>query len=319
MRGAAENPDLPEEFYIELFFEDDELISRALAGNPTTPLDILRLLVDSQCELTKSRAEANLLARSGIEDRVNRAAAAPGDMRSTYSLESDSPQSIASNPCVPPSHLASFVSSKDQKVRLALAANPSLANEDIRRLAFDSDDSVRCALANRRDLPADVVRSLACDQSRFVRRILTENPTCTEEALKRLVSDSDVYVRERVAQRASLPARICSWILSDTDERVFLAFADNEGVPASIFAEAQRKFYIECLQGPASSSLKALLLLSQGCPAEVLSDICIPSSPEIQLALVLSPSCPSKLLSKLARDADPAVADIAAKRLSQAA
>ena len=78
MRGAAENPDLPEEFYIELFFEDDELISRALAGNPTTPLDMLRLLVDSQCELTKSRAEANLLARSGIEDRVNRAYAFRG-------------------------------------------------------------------------------------------------------------------------------------------------------------------------------------------------------------------------------------------------
>jgi len=193
-----------------------------------------------------------------------------------------------------------------------------LANEDIRRLAFDSNDTVRYALASRQDLPPDVIKALACDQSRFVRRILAENPTCTHEALKRLVSDSDVYVRERVAKLASLPPKICSWILSDTEERVFLAFADNDKIPASIFAEAQKKYYVECLQGQSPSSLKALLLLSQDCPIDALSDVCISSSSEIRLALALIPGCPFELLSELARDGDAAVASVAAKRLSQA-
>lgn len=317
-RGAAENPGLPEEFYNDLFFEDDELVGRALAGNPNTPLDILSLLAESQYELTKSRAEVNLLARSGIHAELNSTGNAAGDMSTLYSLQSDTPHSLASNPSVPPSHLASLVSSKDQRVRSALAANPSLANEDIRRLAFDSNDTVRYALASRQDLPPDVIRALACDQSRFVRRILAENPTCTHEALKRLVSDSDVYVRERVAKLASLPPKICSWILSDTEERVFLAFADNDKIPASIFAEAQKKYYVECLQGQSPSSLKALLLLSQDCPIDALSDVCIPSSTEIRLALALIPGCPFELLSELARDGDAAVASVAAKRLSQA-
>ena len=315
-RGAALNPALPEEIYWELLSDYDELVGRSLASNPSTPQEILQLLTESSYEITSRLALENLCRKTNedngsMPDNDNTSIANSGQ-----SIPSDSPLGLASDPTTSASILASLVSNKDQKVRVALASNPSIGADDIHALAFDSNDAVRIKLAERTDLPPDVLTALAFDQSRFVRRILAENPTCTEDAFKRLVSDSDVYVRERVAGQPAILPRVCSWLLAESEARVILALADNANVPLSCFAGARKEYYREILAGNKSSAQKCLLLINPSCPIDSLSGVAVERDPAIQLALSLSPHSNAATLQSLRSDAEPFVCNAAKARLS---
>ena len=156
----------------ELAQDSSELVRRRVAGNPSTPIDILfALLEDPDCwvawNLAQNRAASpelliELAARRLFLEKVASNHRSPGRLLAQLAREPDQGirEAVAVNPMTPASVLEELAGASELRVRWCVARNTSAAGALLERLASDSEEKVRQAVARNRNTPAATKRAL---------------------------------------------------------------------------------------------------------------------------------------------------------------
>jgi len=157
-------------------------VRRAVARNPNTPPEVLRLLGNEATESTWRVREA-----------------------------------VASNPNTPPDVLrilGNKATESEGNVRKAVAQNPSTPQDTLRLLgneATESEGYVRRAVASNPTTPPEVLRILgneATESMGYVREAVAENPSTPLDTLRLLgneATESEWNVRRAVAENPNTP------------------------------------------------------------------------------------------------------------------
>ena len=168
-------------------------VRTAVAANPNTPPEALRLLAGSRWP--------------------------PGGK-------------LAANPSSPPDVIESLCTSEDLNVRAAAARHRACPTEALTRLAGDSEDGVRAAAAgNPNCLPQDL-RRVVGGGGRDVSRAVAANPNCPEEMIVGFARGDDWNLRLKAASNASCPPEVLCALSVDEIAHVRVSAAANPSMPA---------------------------------------------------------------------------------------
>jgi hypothetical protein len=188
-----------EDFYALL--NEGPFARSLLAQNPSTPQEILLLLMTDPCM------------------------AAP----------------LASNTSVPTSFLSELVSSSDPNVLSSLASNPRISDETLKQLfALKNERSIHWTLANNPNTPEEILLELATHQDESIRRIIAQRANISPKLALLLSIDKDEDVRRFIAQDTTLPVGIICSMLGDTSRKVRKKARTNPILPKSVSEIFQR-------------------------------------------------------------------------------
>ena len=126
-RWIARNPHVSLEVLIKLSRDSDTMVKEAIAGNPSTPTDILNNFFE--------------------------------DSTSTNNIR----EQLAGNPSTPIDTLDRLSRDPEVKVREQLAGNPNVSLEVLIELSKDSDEAVEAAIARNPSTPTDILDRLSKD------------------------------------------------------------------------------------------------------------------------------------------------------------
>ena len=163
----------------ELMKDEDVEVRKAVAKNPSTPVDILKKLTDDK--------------------------------------DKDVRKEVAKNPKTPVDILKKLAGDEVVDVRWEVAINPNTPVDILRKLVEDKDCIVRITVARNLRTPADILMTLAGDKSWRVRFAVASNPKIPADILRKLAKDKDKDVKQRVAKHPNTPAEVLRKLAVDED------------------------------------------------------------------------------------------------------
>jgi hypothetical protein len=251
-----------------------------VAGNPSTPADVLRALaVDNW---------------SGVRVAVAGNPATPLSLRVTL--------------------LEQLAKENDGDVRKAIADNPSTPVALLEQLAKDAHILVRKSVARNPSAPIALLEQLAKHADSDVRESVAGNPSTPADVLRALAVDNWSDVRAAVAGNPAVPADVLEALLLDPGGNLDLAPGALED-EASL-KQLRAELLAGMLSGKKPSRERAYGLLQPECPVPVLTR-CARSSLWLErCAIAQNPGTPEKVLRQLAVDPVPAVRAAAQERLA---
>lgn len=152
----------------------------AVAGNPSTPVEILRLLAQRQPGARESLAANPSCPPDLMVELINlghtsRVAANPSCppalLEELVSVRRLDLSQVAGNPSAPASLLGQLATHRYTNVRRTVAANPACPPDVLTRLSRDRVYTVRAAVAAHPALPSAVRRDLMADPRESVREV----------------------------------------------------------------------------------------------------------------------------------------------------
>jgi hypothetical protein len=133
----------------DLAKDADESVLRAVAINPSTPIELLTLLLKNDL------------------------------VRLTVGLNTSTPVEV----------LRELARDEDEKVRLGVALNTSAPAQVLKELAQDENEVVRFGVTSNTSAPAEVLEELAQDENEVVRSGVASNTSAPAQVLKDLAQD----------------------------------------------------------------------------------------------------------------------------------
>ncbi|MDJ0746812.1 MAG: hypothetical protein QNJ32_26120 [Xenococcaceae cyanobacterium MO_167.B27] len=185
----------------------DYLLVGCIAGNPNTPIDVLKSLLTYSDKSRKSLAK-NPSTPTEILELL------------TQNSHSEVRQNVARNPSTPTHILKSFANSSSALIRASVARNCNIPLEILELLANDFHALVRASVAQNPRISKDTLKLLIHDSDNRVRSSVTKNPNTSLEILQLLANDPDNQVRSSVAKNPKCTRQI--------KETIFKKFAKSE-------------------------------------------------------------------------------------------
>src|SRR4051812_37914167 len=199
-------------------------VLRAVAGNPATPVDVLRDLLTKPDCWARSSAAAHPAMGDDLE-------------LLTFSSDEFIRGGVLVNPHTPDHVLAWLVADPSPVVRRCVASHSRTTQQLLAQLADDPDDAVRYHVAKNPSTSADTVTHLAEDPDPWVRAAVVDNHRVSPGVITALAADQDGRVRTAVAARATTPAAILTALASDPTETVRVAVAANLTTPTHLLEQ----------------------------------------------------------------------------------
>lgn len=237
-KAAAENPSAPPDLLQKLAQDSDDDVRRAVGGNLSSGMQILkRLAEDTYYPNVRAAVAGNpstlpqvLEHLAGDEHASVRKAVATNPAASTEALEQligDAYRTVrqvaAEHPSVPEEVFQLLRrAGADEKLR-TVGCMPEPLTEEERDRLFAWGRYGRHLLATHPDTPPAMLKRLASDADKAVRKAVAKHPEAPLEALHTLASDATWQVRAAVAENLSTPTEVLNRLISDNDPFVHQA------------------------------------------------------------------------------------------------
>lgn len=281
------------------------VIRFSLAGNPSTPADILEAIA-----LDASKDERRVLAGNpGATERLL------GTLWHNANDDEHLRAEIAAHPRCPDDLLPAALGSSCDVIRRKLASNPNVTHDQLVVLlsdpvaavrveaikhipACDIDESdpaasVRKQTARRVDLSAQLVARLANDECAAVRRWLARNPSLDVEHLALLSKDAASDVRRSVARNVSCPQHLLRHLATDKNPWVRAGVSFRADLEADVMRLFAHEDDTDVLSGIGKNP---------AAPGRWLKRIAASENADLRRAVILNPNAPSALLRQLSED-----------------
>lgn len=167
----------------------------SIAINPSTPIDILRILAKNGDNVRMALAQnpripEDIAMKMADHEEVDRIlkhlaendSASPEALRRIYARGKFFWECLASNTSTPTDVLATMASCANVRCLKSLAVNESVTPEILARLAKNKSDDVRAEVASNSNTDAETILDLTLDKSWNVRRFAMNHPNRPEEA-----------------------------------------------------------------------------------------------------------------------------------------
>ena len=234
----ARHPKLPIDI-IEAFaqtVDDEKLRTRflwSLARNPSTPAEILAVIMEEGSEFTQLDVARNPNAPDSIlSPGLQRVKAA-----SSFTASPEALRELAR--CREPYEYQHL----DVETRVSVARNPNVPVDVLVALFSDPAGRVRKAAAVHPDLPSTSLL-------RGGERSVVDNPNTPRIFLVSTALSTDRFIRSAVGRHPNTPTHVLARLAVDYDEDVAAAALLNPGCPPALFLEALRAGGPQC--GPAN-------------------------------------------------------------------
>jgi hypothetical protein len=254
-----------------------------VAGNPSTPIDVLAIL----------SADPDPNVRRGVASNP----LAPGRLLELLARDTDEyvRLDIARNPLTPAAALTQLAVDPDTRVRSGVARNRSIPISIIEILAADPDPDVRCEIAENSLTSAAVLETLSADPHPYVRIQVAGNASAPISALEKLSTDSDSDVRRRVACNSSTPKEVVKGLSADSDlsvrrdvTRQLMPYMSSRADIRQAELEMSAEHFDKTAAG--------------GARPEVLAALANHNARSVRMAVALNASTPAAVLEVLATD-----------------
>lgn len=279
-----------------------------LAGNPSTPADLLQRLSGSPYDEVRvelsGRAELPeddltwLFGQTGEVGwhRLLVNPSCPGNVLVTLAESGD--ESVAADavrhmnyPADGLGEIGRGVPVAGRDLSVPVLANPSLPRELLEAGSADHRVEARCRIAGNPAIPPDLAVALCGDPSAVVRRSLAQNPAVDTEIAERLSRDPESMVRLGIllrsdADRPPSEALIRSLVDAFPDE-----VAGAPGLTAEVCAELLPRLDEAGWENLATNP---------GIPETVLDLVHATGGPRVRALTCAHPRCPSRLLNAAA-------------------
>ena len=171
-------------------------IRQIVAGNSSTPLEVLTQMINSETD----------------ESVLQRLARNPNLTSDLLGLIAQTPDSsvrtlLIYHPNITAKLWMQLARDETTSIRQAIATNSNIP-EVLQNLYLDEDSDVRVKVAANSNLPPDFLEVLAIDSNASVRGAVAINPNTPQSVLENLAQDEKVEVRRAVAQNPNTPAPI---------------------------------------------------------------------------------------------------------------
>jgi len=157
-----------------------------VAGNPSTPVEVLEMLGNTDAKRVRSHVAGN--PSTPVELLMILAEDAEEVVR----------KSVAKNINTPVEVLNRLADDRSGLVKDGVALNPSTSSDTLLKLARGNDKVIRRKLAGNENLPVEAFNFLAMDEDWKIRREVAKNPSASVEVLERLAGDNNERVRNAV-------------------------------------------------------------------------------------------------------------------------
>jgi len=175
---AARHPSTPVERLRALALDEVEMVQRGVAGNPSTPPDVL-------LEFSKE-AESGGFYSLMISALAGNPSTPPDLLKKMARMGDALREIIADNPSTPPEVLRSLARSRSENLRRQVAFNPALPLDMFRRLDKDRSSLVRERLRFNKAFPKDALGRPAWD---------FPTPRLDDVGLRRVVEETSEALR----------------------------------------------------------------------------------------------------------------------------
>ncbi len=339
--GAA-----PARAAVRTWIEDEAVnIRRRMAGDPTTPDDVLAALAKDQSstvrEMVAQNPNASAAALEALsidtDNKVRWCVAQNPKASITTVLQSlakdqlsDVRRSVAMNPIASPDLaddvLAALARHQVSTVRQMIAKNPNTSAAVLEALSIDADSAVRSCVAENPNASLTALQSLAKDDDRGIRRSVAMNPNASPSLLDELRGPP--FLAAQIANHPSARPELLAELAKSWDKDVRFAVAQNPSAPASALRDLANDPHPTVCQAMAArldTPVDALHLLLQheslwvrlkvagrkALPQRLMEQLARDKSADVRLALAGNPEAPPELvqvlMKALARDRDPGV------------
>jgi hypothetical protein len=265
--GDPSDPNTPESDLRALSTSDAPLILIAVAGNPSTPLDVVK----------------RFLAKDSIsQDDSNLTLYLPASRYEAY----ETWDAAASNPSLPVELIEQLAESHEGLVCFGIASNPSTPDEVLFKMWDDESNGGK----------ADEWRGDGDDKV-YVRDKLLARPHLSEALMIHIAEGPNYgapggWVKKLLAQRKDCPTYLMEMFMRRKNEihylPILVALAGNPSTPEHLLAE---------LATTGDGDVRTALAGNPSSPAEVLSQLASDSSASVQGKLVRNPSAPFQIRS----------------------
>lgn len=214
----------------------------ALAWNPSTPRDMLRILAEHGFDRGERPAADHrreylwlleLSAGTGYADRMRAALdpSTPEDvlMALAHDEESMVRRSVALNPAAPEG-VFTLLAQGDDDDRRCVAESP-FAPEGVVRGLMEDALAIRQAVEASPYVTGELICHFESDEKDPVLDAVVRNPSVSEGILRRLAKVDDWSVRYLIAYQPATPADVMQALANDEDPRVREGVADATGNP----------------------------------------------------------------------------------------
>ena len=240
--ALAGNPTTPEDI-LEEFSENSEPIyfqgnstslMRAVASNPSIPESVMDKLVKSKNkEIIKDLAKNPHLPTKLLDELVQTSLKRMQSGKSNFA-DRDLEIALSENPSAPSSYLVALLKHSDTWVVSNVAANPNLPLEKLAKLAKSEHNNIRKGVASNPKAPWVLLQSLLKDDE--CKWQLARNPAMRGEDLAELALQKTAgpNILTDIAMNPSLSKEQIEKLAKHKDESVRLGVARNPNTPNTI-------------------------------------------------------------------------------------
>lgn len=283
--SLARNPSCPAELLQALSsydFHHRDRLRAAVAGNPNSSADLLRVLARDDDQNVRRYLAANASCPVDLLEEL---------ARSPFEWVRGS---VAGNASCPEALLRCLARDHEAEVRGAAACNPRCPSDVLAPLVKDTDTDVRCLIAGNTSVP-DLLRIFSQDSCPEVRQALVYNRHCPESILEEFARAGSAPVRRTAARSTGCPTKWLERLSEDLEEDVRRGAASNPSCP---------ELQLRRLAGDPRDSVREAVAGNPSCPEDSLRRLAKDGDEGVRIGVATNPACSPDLLHELAKDSE---------------